>query len=147
MWFLLVTEGLSSLAPRRIIQASSQLPNADSKVLAKRLKSQAAISFIQKEFGLTTKGPPQTAPRLDLTQSSRIIVYPGSFNPPHREHLHLLNHVFYHEVPDLNVVSAIGSVLQICIQPVLYHGRKPSTNVLILCSAATERRISIEERS
>lgn len=53
-------------------------------------------------------GPQQTAPRLDSTRANRIIVYPGAFNPPHRGHLHLLNHVFYHGVPDLNVVAAIG---------------------------------------
>ena len=60
-------------------------------------------------------GHPQTAPRLDSSRVNRILVYPGSFNPPHRGHLHLLNHVFYHGVPDLNVVAAIGRFLQLCI--------------------------------
>ena len=60
-------------------------------------------------------GCPETAPRLDSSRVNRILVYPGSFNPPHRGHLHLLSHVFHHGVPDLNVVAAIGRVLQLCI--------------------------------
>ena len=70
-------------------------------------------------------GPLQTAPRLDSTRPNRIIVYPGSFNPPHRGHLHLLNHVFYHGVPDLNVVAAIG---RLSIHR--YHQARPSKQPL-----------------
>lgn len=67
-------------------------------------------------------GHPQTAPRLDSTRANRIIVYPGSFNPPHRGHLHLLNHVFYHGVSDLNVVAAIGRLSNyIYHQAQLFH--------------------------
>ena len=67
-------------------------------------------------------GPPETAPRLDQTRTNRIMVYPGSFNPPHRGHLHLLNHAYYHGVPDLNVIAAIGRVLQLCGPPSLNVG-------------------------
>ena len=76
-------------------------------------------------------GLPETAPQLDRTRTNRIIVYPGSFNPPQRGYLlnkvdardifgegvfgsrkalHLLNHTYYHGVPDLNVIAAIGKL-------------------------------------
>ncbi|VUC28224.1 unnamed protein product [Clonostachys rosea] len=35
-----------------------------------------------------------TKPPLIQTGVTRILVYPGSFNPPHRGHLDILNHVF-----------------------------------------------------
>ncbi|CAH0050891.1 unnamed protein product [Clonostachys solani] len=33
-------------------------------------------------------------PLVQVDAITRILVYPGSFNPPHRGHLHLLDHVF-----------------------------------------------------
>ncbi|KAL6719865.1 hypothetical protein ACLMJK_001786 [Lecanora helva] len=47
------------------------------------------------------------APYLDNTQTNAILVYPGSFNPPHRGHLELLRHVFLHGVHDLHTIAAI----------------------------------------
>ena len=35
---------------------------------------------------------PEIAPQLVHARTNRIRVYPRSFNPPHRGHLHLLNH-------------------------------------------------------
>lgn len=52
-------------------------------------------------------GSLHTAPTLDNTRTNRILVYPGSFNPPHRGHLHLLKHVFMRGTYDLNVIAAI----------------------------------------
>ena len=49
----------------------------------------------------------RSAPILTKTEVNQIIVYPGSFNPPHRGHLHLLKHVFTRGTHDLNVIAAI----------------------------------------
>ena len=48
-----------------------------------------------------------SAPCLDKDRVNRIMIYSGSFNPPHRGHHHLLKHVFDHGVHDLNVIAAI----------------------------------------
>lgn len=48
-----------------------------------------------------------SAPTLDKTRINRVLVYPGSFNPPHRGHLHLLKHVFMRGAHDLNIITAI----------------------------------------
>lgn len=49
----------------------------------------------------------RSAPTLDKVRTNRVLIYPGSFNPPHRGHLHLLKHVFMHGAHDLNVIAAI----------------------------------------
>ena len=52
-------------------------------------------------------GSLRSAPTLNKTEMNRILFYPGSFNPPHRGHLHLLKHVFTRGTHDLNVIAAI----------------------------------------
>ncbi len=47
------------------------------------------------------------APMLEKTRTNQVLTYVGSFNPPHRGHLHLLKHVFMRGTHDLNVVAAI----------------------------------------
>ena len=49
----------------------------------------------------------RSAPILTNTEMNRVLIYPGSFNPPHRGHLHLLKHVFTRGTHDLNVIAAI----------------------------------------
>ena len=48
-----------------------------------------------------------SSPMLEKTRTNRILTYPGSFNPPHRGHLHLLKHAFTRGTHDLNVIAAI----------------------------------------
>ena len=48
-----------------------------------------------------------SAPTLEKTRTNRVLAYPGSFNPPHRGHLHLLKHAFTRGTHDLNVIAAI----------------------------------------
>ena len=49
----------------------------------------------------------RSAPMLNKTEINQILIYPGSFNPPHRGHLHLLKHVFTRGAHDLNIIAAI----------------------------------------
>ena len=48
-----------------------------------------------------------SAPFLSKKRTNHILVYPGSFNPPHRGHLHLLKHAFTRGTHDMNVIAAI----------------------------------------
>ncbi|KAI4240469.1 MAG: hypothetical protein LQ352_007628 [Teloschistes flavicans] len=79
----------------------------------------AALGFyIKKVCDHQSKYPSQTpecplfpdspeTPKLVKNKVNRIIIYNGSFNPPHQGHLALIRHVFYHGVHDLNVIAAI----------------------------------------
>ena len=51
--------------------------------------------------------PTNVTPKLNRNQTNRILVYNGSFNPPHQGHLHLLEHTFYHGSHDLNLIAAV----------------------------------------
>ncbi|KAM0232493.1 hypothetical protein ACHAP5_010691 [Fusarium lateritium] len=51
----------------------------------------------------TAKNPPLLRPRV----VNRILLFPGSFNPPHQGHLNLLKHVFENAGEDLNIIAAI----------------------------------------
>ena len=48
-----------------------------------------------------------SAPTLEKSRTNRVLLYPGSFNPPHRGHLHLLKHAFTRGTHDLNVIAAM----------------------------------------
>ena len=48
-----------------------------------------------------------SSPMLEKSRTNRVLTYPGSFNPPHRGHLHLLKHAFTRGTHDLNVIAAI----------------------------------------
>ncbi|KAL4723622.1 hypothetical protein ACLX1H_009262 [Fusarium chlamydosporum] len=51
----------------------------------------------------TAKNPPLLRPH----GVNRILLYPGSFNPPHQGHLDLLKRVFENAGVDLNIIAAI----------------------------------------
>ncbi|KAM0353075.1 hypothetical protein ACHAPU_001964 [Fusarium lateritium] len=51
----------------------------------------------------TAKNPPLLRPH----GVNRILLFPGSFNPPHQGHLDLLKHVFDNAGEDLNIIAAI----------------------------------------
>lgn len=72
----------------------------------------AALSkYIQRVLGTTHRifdyGFAHTAPSLEKDQLNRILVYPGSFNPPHIGHRDLLDYAFHNSSRDLNVIAAI----------------------------------------
>lgn len=46
-------------------------------------------------------------PKLDCTRTNVILVYRGSFNPPHRGHLAVLCHAYMQLSKELNIVAAI----------------------------------------
>lgn len=60
---------------------------------------------------------------------NRILIYPGSFNPPHRGHWKLLNHVFHNAGADLQIAAAI--VLPTSDQRVAVKNSKNSDELII----------------
>ncbi|KAL8770521.1 MAG: hypothetical protein Q9209_003777 [Squamulea sp. 1 TL-2023] len=46
-------------------------------------------------------------PKLDRSRTNVILVYRGSFNPPHRGHLAVLWHAYHQLTQDLNIIAAI----------------------------------------
>lgn len=46
-------------------------------------------------------------PKLDPSRTNVILVYHGSFNPPHRGHLAVLWHAYHQLAQDLNIIAAI----------------------------------------
>ena len=47
------------------------------------------------------------APVLERGHTNRILVYPGSFNPPHNGHVALLRQALHNSGSDLNIIAAI----------------------------------------
>ncbi|KAH7148371.1 hypothetical protein EDB81DRAFT_460752 [Dactylonectria macrodidyma] len=52
-------------------------------------------------------GKAKHPPRFCSRGVNRILLFPGSFNPPHQGHLDLLRYVFWQSGEDLNIVAAI----------------------------------------
>ncbi|KAH7149124.1 hypothetical protein B0J13DRAFT_621018 [Dactylonectria estremocensis] len=52
-------------------------------------------------------GKAKRPPRFCSRGVNRILLFPGSFNPPHQGHLDLLRYVFWQAGEDLNLVGAI----------------------------------------
>lgn len=57
------------------------------------------------------------APTVLKEQTNRILVYKGSFSPPHIGHMAVLRHAFEHGGRDLNMIAAIVKPLERCSRP------------------------------
>jgi len=54
------------------------------------------------DYGITHPSPTLRSDRINS-----ILVYPGSFNPPHRGHFELLRHGFMKSGRDMNIIAAV----------------------------------------
>lgn len=59
------------------------------------------------KFRPFNNGHAKDPPLLRSRGVNRILIYPGSFNPPHKGHMQLLNHVFHNAGDDLQIAAAI----------------------------------------
>ncbi|KAH7164796.1 hypothetical protein DER46DRAFT_626580 [Fusarium sp. MPI-SDFR-AT-0072] len=83
----------ATMAPRRLADYIERIKEADqtsSQTTARPFNNGTAIQ------------PPLIRGRVN-----HILLFPGSFNPPHQGHLNLLKHVFYNAGADLNIIAAI----------------------------------------
>src|SRR5271167_970439 len=55
---------------------------------------------------LRSRSDKRGIPLLSKDRANRVLIYPGSFNPPHIGHLSVLRHAF-ESSPDLNIVAGI----------------------------------------
>ncbi|RDW83549.1 uncharacterized protein DSM5745_03875 [Aspergillus mulundensis] len=65
------------------------------------------IQIIRTDGKLFSNKSPHRPLELRQNTANRILLYPGSFNPPHRGHFALLQHVFENAPADLNLIAAI----------------------------------------
>ncbi|RBA21375.1 hypothetical protein FPRO05_07689 [Fusarium proliferatum] len=82
-----------TMAPRRLADYIERIKEAD------KTSSQTTA----RPFNNGTA----TQPPIIRGRVNRILLFPGSFNPPHQGHLDLLKHVFYNAGADLNIIAAI----------------------------------------
>jgi cytidyltransferase-like protein len=81
------------MAPRRLADYIERINETD----------QTSSQTTARPFNNNTA----TQPPLIRGRVNRILLFPGSFNPPHQGHLNLLKHVFYNAGQDLNIIAAI----------------------------------------
>lgn len=66
-----------------------------------------------RKAGLRSSSDKRGIPLLSKDRVNRVLIYPGSFNPPHVGHLGVLRHAF-ESSPDLNIVA--GIVLPVAVE-------------------------------
>ncbi|KAI4219801.1 MAG: hypothetical protein LQ349_008252 [Xanthoria aureola] len=71
-------------------------------------------------------------PQLDKGRTNVILVYYGSFNPPHRGHLAVLWHAYHQLAKELNIVAAFIRPLHDDRVRSKYRDSKPQTLILPL---------------
>ncbi|KAF5637268.1 uncharacterized protein FTJAE_5683 [Fusarium tjaetaba] len=91
---------------------SPQPSSQDATMAPRRLADYIErIKVADKTSSQTTARPfnngTATQPPLIRGRVNRILLFPGSFNPPHQGHLNLLKHVFHNAGADLNIIAAI----------------------------------------
>jgi cytidyltransferase-like protein len=80
------------------------------------------------EADIFKDGPTGQGPMLKRDTVNRVMLYCGSFNPPHRGHLGLLEHAFEHCGAELGPVAAMVSVASDrCLKRKFEKLKKPDT--------------------
>ena len=73
-------------------------------------------------------------PELDASRTNFVLIYRGSFNPPHRGHMAILWHAYYQLTKTVNVVAAV-------IRP------NPDSKVQSKCKKGGNRALKMEHRT
>lgn len=80
---------------------------------AAKAKSMPLEPYIRRAYNIPEStqifpsGPGYHPPMLQKGVDNRILLYRGSFNPPHQGHLDLLRTTLFSSPPDLNIIAAV----------------------------------------